>query len=246
MDMGDFVLKDPLSALNLNKPKLHSALGQRAYDHVKQRLLEGDLAPEDKLSVVALAKQLGCSRAPVMEALKRLESEGFVEIIPQVGCQIVSPDARDVMDFFVLFSKAEGAIAHFASERRTQSDIMMFETVCNHIDEMAASAGAPSARDPRYRRLNLLFHTHIHKMARSPLASSIAASLWDRSDFYIKMAFGSLYFSSRVKRSHRAIRKAIINGDAEAAEREVKAHLRTVGESVVRNLQATADSKAVC
>lgn len=234
MDMGDFVLEDPLAALN--KPKLHSALGQKAYDHVKQRLLEGDLEPEDRLSVVGLAKQLGCSRAPVMEALKRLESEGFVEIIPQVGCKIASPDARDVMDFFVLFSKAEGTIAQFAAERRTPNDIMMFQTVCAHIDEMVASAGAPSARDPRYRRLNLLFHSHIHKIARSPLASGIAASLWDRSDFYIKMAFGSLYFSNRVKRSHRAIRKAIIDGDAEVAEREVGAHLCAVGESVVRNL----------
>ncbi len=229
----------------LGKPKLHSALGQRAYDHIKLRLLEGDLEPEDKLSVVALTTDLGCSRAPVMEALKRLESEGFVEIIPQVGCKVVSPAARDVTDFFVLFSKVEGTIAKFASERRTRDDLATFRTVCIHIDEMVMAAGMPAAHDPNYRRLNLLFHTHIHKMARSPLASGIAAGLWDRSDFYIKMAFGSLYFSSRVKRSHRAIRKAIINGDSDVAEQEVGMHLCAVGESVVQNLEETVNASGV-
>lgn len=224
------------------KPKLHSALAQQAYEHVKVSILEGRLAPEDKLSVVALADQLGCSRVPVMEALKRLESDGFVQIVPQVGCKIVSPDVRDVMDFFRLFAAAEGMVTRFAAERRSQGDLAAFSKLCKQIDSLTASAGAPTAEDPSYRRLNLLFHGEIHRMADSPLASDIAASFWDRSDFYIKIAFGSLYFSTRVKRAHRLIRRAIIDGDGDAAEREVRAHLYAVGDGVVRRLQELGDS----
>ena len=50
-------------------------------------------------------------------------------------------------------------------------------------------------------------------------STSIATSLWDRSDFYIKLAFGSLYFSRSVKRVHRAIRNAIMVGDGKEAHR---------------------------
>ena len=62
-------------------------------------LLEGDLAAGDKLSVVDLTRTLDCSRVPVMEALKRLAGDGFVQIVPQVGCRVVTPRADDVRDF---------------------------------------------------------------------------------------------------------------------------------------------------
>ena len=225
-----------------SKLKLQSALGQLAYNHVKEQLLEGDLKPQDSLSVVALAEQLGCSRVPVMEALKRLEQEGFLTIVPQVGCKVVSPEAQDVMDFFELFSSVEGTIARFAAERRSDEDLVDFRKVCRHIEKEAALAGTPADRDPVYRQLNLLFYTQMHKMARAPLASCIVAGFWDRSDFYIKTTFGSLYFSSEVKRVHGGVRDAIIDGDAEMAESEIKAHLRAVGQNVARRLQELESS----
>lgn len=70
-----------------------------AYEHLKARILEGDLGPGDRLSVLALAQALACSRVPVMEALKRLQAEGLVDIVPQVGCQVAVPTAGDVEDF---------------------------------------------------------------------------------------------------------------------------------------------------
>lgn len=218
------------------KPEIDVTLGQRVYDHVKQRLLEGDLEPGGDLSVVALAEQLCCSRVPVMEAMKRLETEGLIDIIPQVGCRVAIPHAHDAMDFFALFAGVEGVMARFAAERRTEDDLVMFKSVCEHIDEVAGAAGSAESRDPSYRQLNLLFHRAIHEMARSPLTSEISVGLWDRADFYIKAAFGSLYFSSRVKRAHKLISRAIIAGDAEKAEFEVKANLNTVGENVAKKL----------
>ncbi|MEH6638096.1 MAG: GntR family transcriptional regulator [Porticoccaceae bacterium] len=224
------------SRLMVGKPGLDLALGQRVYDHVKQRILEGDLEPEDKLSVVALAERLGCSRVPVMEAMKRLEAESLIDIVPQVGCKVAVPNTHDVTDFFMVFANVEGVMAKFAAERRTDDDVVTFQSVCKRVDSVAASAGGATARDPSYRQLNLLFHKSIHQMARSPLASDISMSLWDRADFYIKVAFGSLYFSKRVKRSHIAIKKAIITGDATLAESEMNAHLCAVGDSVAKKL----------
>ena len=224
------------SRLMSNKPEIDITLGQRVYDHLKQRLLEGDLEPEDNLSVVALAEQLCCSRVPVMEAMKRLETEGLIDIIPQVGCRVAVPNAHDAMDFFALFARVEGVMARFAAERRTEEDLVMFKSVCDHIDGVAATAGGAESRDSSYRQLNLLFHRAIHEMARSPLTSEISISLWDRADFYIKAAFGSLYFSRRVKRSHNAIRKAIIAGDAVKAESEVNINLNAVGADVTKKL----------
>lgn len=209
---------------------------EMAYDFVRTALLEGDLGPGDRLSVVTLSEQLDCSRVPIMEALKRLESEGFLEIIPQVGCRVVIPDPNDVSDFFKLFAAVEATITALAAERCTKEEILEFRALCAHIDHASASAGGPDDNDPQYRHLNILFHSAIHRMAKSPVSTRYAASLWDRSDFYIKLVFGSLYFSNAVKRSHRAIRKAIYNGDPDAARTAITDHLQPVGERVSRAL----------
>ena len=214
-----------------------SARAESAYQYLKERLLEGDLRPADRLSVVELTAQLACSRVPVMEALKRLEGEGFVQIVPQVGCRVVTPQAEDVRDFFALFAAVESTVTAFAAARRTQADLDEFKRVCAQVDTGARRAGSLQDRDPTYRRLNLLFHSCIHRLARSPVTTAIAGGLWDRSDFYIKLAFGSLYFSRKVKAAHQAIRAAIIAGDADAASQAASAHLESVGEDVAARLE---------
>jgi DNA-binding GntR family transcriptional regulator len=219
-----------------------SARAEYAYEAIRLELLEGALAPGDKLSVIDLAAQLQCSRVPIMEALKRLEREELVTIVPQVGCRVVTPGIADVADFFVLFAAVEAAVTALAAERRDADDIVRFRALCRDIDAALASAGGPAAHDPSYRRLNLRFHGEIHAMARSPLASKMAAALWDRSDFYIKMVFGSLYFSRRVIRSHRDIRRAVINGDPVAADAAVRSHLQRVGNAVTEQMAASTST----
>ena len=215
-----------------------AARAQDAYTHLLTELLEGALMPGDWLSVVAVADHLGCSRVPVMEAVKRLASEGFLTIVPQVGSRVVRPLPDEVHDFFTLFAAVEGCVTRLAAERRTAEDLIHFRQVCQGVDAMLKAAGRPETRDPAYRRANLLFHQELHRLARAPSACAIAANLWDRSDFYIKAAFGSLYFSSAVRRAHAAIRRAVIQGDPEAAEVAVEGHLRAVGVGVSSRLHS--------
>jgi len=217
------------------------ARADAAYAHLLENLLEGPLMAGERLSVVALTETLNCSRVPVMEAMKRLAGEGFVQIVPQVGCHVVTPRFADVRDFFVLFAAVEATVAGFAAARRNTADVAEFVAVCARVDAGAAQAKGPGEPDPTYRRLNLLFHSCIHRMARSPLATGFARSLWDRSDFYIKLAYGSLYFSQRVRSAHETIRAAVIAGDPSAAEAAVKAHLLDVGSGVAARFAPEAN-----
>lgn len=223
--------------------KTGAALAVDAYAALRLRLLEGDYTAGLKLSVMELAREFDCSRVPVMEALKRLEAEGFVHIVPQVGCNVVTPVAAEVRDFFAIFAAVEGIVARFAAERRTAEELAAFESACGEIDQALKGAGGPEDRDPLYRRLNLRFHTEIHRIAHSPATSDIAASLWDRSDFYIKLAFGSLYFSRRVRRSHAAIRQTIAAGDGAAAEAALREHLLAVGMDVAGRFEKESGKK---
>ena len=211
---------------------------EQAYESLKMRLLEGDLDPDDTVSVTELSAQLECSRVPVMEALKRLEGDGFIRIVPQVGCRGVVPPPYQIRVFFTLLARAEASVAGFAAARRNQEDLASLDRVWNDLEAHLERAGGPASRDPLYRRLNLMFFGQIHAIARSPIASGLAAGMWDRSDFYIKIAFGSLYFSRDVRASQRRIRRAIVEGVVDDAERHVRQFLDTVGERVAHRLRA--------
>lgn len=215
-------------------------LAGHAYEHLKARILEGDLEPGDRLSVPKLAQALACSRVPVMEALKRLQTDGLVDIVPQVGCQVAVPRADDVADFFAAFAAVEGAVASLAAQRRTDADLTAFRQTLARIEQALSGAGGPQDRDPRYRRLNRDFHGAIHAMARAPAAGNIAAALWDRSDFLIKAAFGSLHFSPRVRAAHTAVGEAIAAGNADAAQAAMTRHLQHVGTAVAARLRELA------
>ena len=214
-----------------------SGLAGGAYKRIKAMLLEGDVPPGERLSVVKLSRAFACSRVPIMEALKRLEGEGLVEILPQVGCRVIAPDADDVGDFFKLFAVTEALVARLAAERRSEGEAKEFRRVCAEIDTKLKSAGGPADHDATYRHLNLLFHTQIHLLARAPEPSRISAGLWDRSDFYIRVAFGSLYFSRRVRRAHGTVRDAILRGRGLNAETAMREHLQAVGTAVASELR---------
>jgi DNA-binding FadR family transcriptional regulator len=128
-------------------------------------------------------------------------------------------------------------VARLAAERRSEGDADDFRRLCAEIDTTLKSAGGPADHDPAYRHVNLLFHTQIHLLARAPEPSRISAGLWDRSDFYIRVAFGSLYFSRRVRRAHGAVRDAILEGRAIEAEIAMREHLESVGTAVTGALR---------
>jgi DNA-binding GntR family transcriptional regulator len=193
-------------------------LGEQCYLHVKSLLLDGGLDPGDSVPVESLSQELKVSRQPVMEAIKRLAAEGFVHIIPQVGCAVTRPAPDDVDDFYRLFAGSEALIARLAAERRSAEEARTYAELAAVIAREAENAGSFEDRDPVYHHLIRRRQTAIHTMARSPVITQISASLWDRSNFYVRAALGSAYFTDYVKSLHRQIDQAVIDGDSASAE----------------------------
>jgi len=213
-------------------------LADRCAAYLKGLLLDGGLEPGQPISIAAVTRAMNVSRQPVMDAVRRLEIEGFIQVMPQIGCRVVAPKAEAVGDFFQFFARAEALVCRLAAERRSAQQAQDLQALADEVLRESRQAGPPDAGDPTYRRLNRRIHDAIHEMARSPIASEISLILWDRSDFYSRAAFGSLYFSPAVRRAHATIVGAIVAGDAEAADTATVTHLSTVGERAVKRLKA--------
>jgi DNA-binding GntR family transcriptional regulator len=203
-----------------------------AYQQIKEQLLEGHWKAGERLSLEIFKTALGVSKQPIMEALRRLDADGLVEIIPQVGCRVASYDSHDVADYFTLFGAFEGAIAGVAATRRTDADLTVLHGVhlqigdlCGHTDRTTRAHG--------YRVLNRDFHGVIHRMARSTLVEEMSLRMWDLSDFLINTAGLPQPLSSALDHrhaDHQAIYDALVAGDAATARTSMEAHiLGTVG-----------------
>ena len=210
------------------------------YDLLKERLLEGEFQAGERLSVEALKAEFGVSKQPVMEALRRLSSEGLVEIIPQVGCRIPVYGSVDVIDFFAIFGGMEGAVAGVAAQRCTNAQVDELAAVNDQIKQLIADPD-PAARAYGYRVLNRRFHGIIHDMAHSAVVAGISRRMWDMSDLLINTSGVPQPLATAVPArhdDHELIISALRERDQEAARRAMENHI--TGTVAIINTEARA------
>lgn len=201
-------------------------LAETAYEYLKAKLLDGGYAAGASVSVEEVVRALGVSRQPVMEAVKRLAGEGFLEIIPQVGCRVIAPERREIEDFFRVFSVTEGLCAELAATRASDAELDELGAVSKRLELKRGQS--PEDQAHRYRIHNREFHGQIHNMAHSQTLHAVARGLWDRSDFFINTAIGTVPFVLRVRDAvaeHADILAAIRRRDGGLARRRMEEHV---------------------
>lgn len=207
-------------------------LGQVVLDELKERLLSGRYPAGSRISIEEVKAEFGVSKQPVMDAMRRLEAIGIVQIVPQSGCRVAAYSTQEILDFFNLFGRFEGEIAAAAAGRRTEAQIVQLDEVWQRIADLEASHDT-TARSRGYRFLNREFHLVIHQMAHSRVMAELSERMWDMSDFFINTIGGAQHLSDAVtdrNHDHDLIRNAIRTGSAEIARVAMQTHIvETVG-----------------
>lgn len=232
------------TALNVGLPEAPESLWQGmprlhdlAYAYLKGLLLRGGLDPGDRISSDGVGRVLSISRAPVSDAIRRLATEGLLEILPQVGCRVVRPVPDEVKDLYELFGATEGVIARLAAERRSAAEAEEFGRMCAALQARAGLPPDPDARAIELRQRNRRRYESLHALARSPLSTAIGETYWDRSDFYLRVAFGGRGVPGYVSHAHAAFVAAVVAGDGTTAEQETRRYLVRLGRDVADRLQ---------
>jgi len=212
-------------------------LAERAYDHIKRMLVTGEVTRRDWFPIDEIATTLKTSRQPVMDALRRLSTEGFVEIVPQVGCRPRNPDISEIRDFYRLFAEGESIIAELAAERATSENILAFRLISSQINALATTIGELDNKADAYRSLNRQLHSEIRRAARSPSLAEIVEGLGDRSDFYIAFFRNKVFaLNLRVAHAeHEDVIDAIVAHDPRKARIAMKRHIRATEKRLEQN-----------
>jgi DNA-binding GntR family transcriptional regulator len=189
-----------------------------AYVQIRQKILEGDLAPEASLDQEALAGSLGLSTTPVREALRRLESERLV-VSRAHRETVVAPLSLDIMEevYAVRFSLDPLAAALAATEADA-----------GERDQIAGvSLDRPDKDDPLSEvYFNRHLHRSIYAASRNTTLIEILDSLWDLSDRYWLIAAKDSRPFTAAGQEHAAIVAAVVEGKPDLAAELMREHLR--------------------
>lgn len=198
---------------------------------LRDLILGGDLAPGERLGEVELADSLGMSRTPVREALRRLSSQGLVEVTSNKGARVTAWSKRELDQVFVLRAHLEGLAA--AATARLASDVQI-ERLDSLAVEMAAAALPLDRRDlARVTELNAAFHSLLLEVAgtttlASALSGLIHASVLNRTQH----SFDEPAMRRSVQH-HLEIVAAVRARDPEWAESVMHSHLLSARASLL-------------
>ena len=104
----------------------YSLRGQ-VFQTIRENILKGKYQADEELREAALGKELGVSRTPVREALRQLELEGLVKIIPNRGAYVIGISEKDVHDIYLIRSELEGLCVRMAAEHISSEKIEELE-----------------------------------------------------------------------------------------------------------------------
>lgn len=202
---------------------------EQAYAQLKQALITLAYKPGDYLSTASLMNELDMGRTPINHALHRLSTEGLVQIIPRKGL-IVSPlSIDDALQLIDVRLANERLCMRLAAERVTKGELQQLEAIARDF-EKAASRG----QTIEVMNLDRLFHEHISSSARNQILAEILKVLHARSQRFWALSLAMPDHLSEVQDEHRAILRALSEGNAAAAEEAVQEHVMSFQRALLR------------
>jgi DNA-binding GntR family transcriptional regulator len=182
-------------------------LREGVYQILRSSIVEGDLAPGEHLAEQQLAAELGVSRTPVREALRRLALEGFVVMVPRRGAYVAGLSLKDMNDLFELRMALEGLAAYLAAQRITPAEITgLRQSICGL--ETAIVAGDRE----QVIAADTSFHSVIYSSSRNRRLITIVGNLSDQIQAF---RLRSLFSPGRLKDTVREHKQLVL-----ALERE--------------------------
>lgn len=115
----------------------HRTLREKVAELLREAIIQQKIKPGERITELEIASRYGLSRTPIREALRQLESEGFLEIIPRKGAIVAALNEKDIRDFYEIKAVLEGYAARIAAEKITDAEITRLERLNRKMKEYA-------------------------------------------------------------------------------------------------------------
>lgn len=207
----------------------HLALRDQVLEELRRRIVNGDYPPGQRLTEERLAADFGVSRNPVREALRIVEADGLITMMPRRGAVVATPDASAVADLFAVRSSLETIAARMAAERATPRDVAELRSLLD------AAREATEREDlSRVAELNSDLHMRVIAVSGNRWLTSIASSLYLHVHWVFRV--GAEHRAPHSWQEHIRLVDAIAMGDPDEAEAAAGAHVEAAAHAAQENV----------
>jgi len=211
--------------------RARQTLSAQAHERIREAIIQQALPPGQRLDQTKLADDLQVSLVPVREALKTLEAEGLVSIIPRRGAFVTEISLKDLADLYFARQIIEGETTYHSIERLTESDFSSMESLSQQMRE------ATDREDMRaFMRLNRSFHMTIYRALNNAHLAQTIEGHWERSEIYRFRYLFVAHSVQNIHAEHEAILRACRQRDRDQAKELVRQHIANTRAGLERVL----------
>lgn len=206
----------------------HKPLREMVYEELKIQILTGAIVPGTRMMEVELAEEMGVSRTPIREAIRKLEKEGLVTIEPRRGAYASMISTQDMVEILEVRQDLEGLAAYFAATRMKDDEMDELRRIAERYNEAVA---AGSMQDM------IRYDTQFHRMIVDSCNNKILVSMVEQLQELV-LRFRYIYYDNfkraeKMPDEHREIIEAIDSGDKDRARAAADIHIDRLKQLVI-------------
>lgn len=210
----------------------YKPLREIVFETIREAIISGHLKPGERLMEVQLAEELGVSRTPVREAIRKLELEGFLVMVPRKGAYVAGISLKDIADVFEIRASMESLAAGLAAERITEEELEKLERILVSVAESADQNDLDGIVNT-----DTDFHDIIYRASRNERLIQIISNLREQIQ---RFRATSLTFPGRMKvavEEHRKLVEAISERNVALAQALAQEHVENAENSMLEVLE---------
>ena len=207
--------------------KQYTTLADRVFDRLERDIISGTYKKGEILTELRLVEELGVSRTPIREALRRLGQERLIREGPK-GSVVVGITKRDLEDILLMRVRIEGLVAYFAAQNRTQEQLdEMLHTL--ELQEYYVSRGDTA----HVVEMDVRFHDLIYTMADHQMLTDALEPMLRKIMKFRRESMDILSRAERSVREHRKLYETIAAGERDRAESLMTYHVENARQSIL-------------
>lgn len=204
------------------------SLADQVYEHLENDILSGKYAIGEILTEIKLSAELGVSRTPVREALRRLEQEHLIEDTNK-GSLVLGITIDDLKDIYAIRQNIEGIAAYRAAERITDEQIKELNELLDLQEFYAAKKDADHIKG-----VDNHFHELVYRYSGSNVIYNTLTPLHRKVQKYRKASVENVKRSEDSLKEHRALLDALSNHDGALAQKIVTEHVINAYNNILK------------
>ncbi len=212
-------------------------LREVVFNTLRSAIVHGEFEPGERLMEVTLAKRLGVSRTPVREAIRMLELEGLVVMMPRRGAEVARITEKDLKDALEIRMALEELAAGLACKRIDDDGRKRLRDACERFRKAVIKKNLNEIVDA-----DVAFHNVIYEVTDNKRLVNMFQNLREQVYRYRVEYLKDASYHIKLAEEHEALTDAILRGDADLAEEVTRKHIYDQEKIVIANAVKSSDA----